>query len=186
MSDTEQSTAAPVGLQLAREWPTVMVVGIVTAILGVIVISWPSQTLTVLSILFGIQLVVFGIFRLVSAFAADTRSPGVAAFVGIVGIIAGIVVLRHPFETVALLAVLLGVVWIIGGVIDVIEAIADSSRDHRMLHAVGGLLSIAAGVIVVSWPAPTVTVIAWIGGLYLIIAGLFIVVQAFSLRNLAK
>ena len=50
----------------------------------------------------------------------------------------------------------------------------------------GGLLSIAAGVIVVAWPAPTVTVVAWISGFYLIVFGLFICFSAFHLRKLTK
>jgi uncharacterized membrane protein HdeD (DUF308 family) len=50
----------------------------------------------------------------------------------------------------------------------------------------GGLLSIAAGIVVVAWPAPTVTVIAWISGLYLITFGLFLCVSAFQLRRLTK
>jgi uncharacterized membrane protein HdeD (DUF308 family) len=87
---------------------------------------------------------------------------------------------------VAVLAVLLGVVWIIGGIIELIGSIADSSRDRRWLGVFGGLLSIAAGIVVVAWPAPTVTVIAWIAGLYLITFGLFLCVSAFQLRRLTS
>jgi uncharacterized membrane protein HdeD (DUF308 family) len=122
----------------------------------------------------------------VSAFAHDTTSPGWTGFVGILGIIIGIVVLRNPFETVAVLAALLGVVWIIGGIIQVIGSIADRSADHRWLGALGGLLSVVAGIVVVSWPAPTVTVIAWISGIYLIVFGLFLCVSAFQLRSYTK
>jgi uncharacterized membrane protein HdeD (DUF308 family) len=173
------------GLAFAREWPSVLFLGILTIVLGAVVLIWPSQTLTVLSILLGIQLVFFGLFRLISAFSADTASPGLSGFVGILAIIGGIVVLRNPFETVAVLATILGAVWIITGAIDVIEALANKREGHRMLLALTGLLSVAAGVIVVSWPAPTITVLAWIAGLYLVIFGLFICATAFSLRHMA-
>ncbi len=176
----------PVGLRLAREWPTVMMIGLITLALGIVVIAWPQQTLVVVSILLGIQLVIFGVFRLISAFATDAISPGLQGFVGILSIIAGVIVLRNPFETVEVLAVVLGVVWIVGGSIDVIGSIADRSMEHRGWLAFGGLISIAAGIVVVSWPAPTVTVIAWIAGLYLIIFGLFICVDAWQLRRLTK
>ena len=173
------------GLAFAREWPTVLFLGILTIGLGVVVLVWPSQTLTVLSILLGIQLVFFGLFRLISAFSHDTASPGFAGFIGILAMIGGIIVLRNPFETVAVLATILGAVWIITGSIDVIEALANKTEGSRMLLALGGLLSVAAGVVIVSWPAPTVTVIAWIAGLYLVIFGLFITASAFSLKHLA-
>jgi uncharacterized membrane protein HdeD (DUF308 family) len=183
-NDTDLETGYP-GLALAREWPTVLFIGILTIVLGVVILVWPSQTLLVLSILLGIQLLLFGLFRLISAFSSDTESQGLAAFVGIIAMIGGIIVLRNPFETVEVLATILGVVWIITGSIDVIEALAHKREGSRLLLALTGLLSLAAGVIVVAWPAPTLTVLAWIAGLYLVIFGLFISANAFSLRHMA-
>lgn len=46
------------------------------------------------------------------------------------------------------------------------------------------MLSLAAGITVVSWPAPSITVIAWVAGLYLAIVGLVISFMAFRLRSL--
>lgn len=186
MSSTIESGTGLEGLRLAREWPAVFVMGLITLALGVVVIAWPQETLKVISVLIGLQILVYGIYGLVSAFARDAISPGWTGFVGILGIIIGIVVLRNPFETVAVLAALLGVVWIIGGIIEVIGSIADGGAEHRWLGVLGGLLSIAAGIVVVSWPAPTVTVVAWISGLYLIVFGLFLCVSAFQLRSLTK
>ena len=176
----------PSSMAMAREWPTVMAVGILTGVLGGIILAWPSETLTVLAVILGIQLIVFGLFRLISAFSSDTTAPGLTGFVGLVGMVAGIVVVRHPFETVTVLAVILGVVWIVGGAIDIISSIADSSLEHRGWQAVGGLLSLAAGIVVVAWPEPTVTVVAWIAGLYLVIYGIFIFFSAFALRKAAE
>jgi uncharacterized membrane protein HdeD (DUF308 family) len=78
------------------------------------------------------------------------------------------------------------VVWIIAGSIELLGAMADRSLEHRGMTALGGLLSIGVGVVVVAWPAPTVTVVAWISGLYLIVFGLFIFVIAFQLRSVSK
>ena len=97
MSDTKETDAGVAGLQMAREWPAVMVIGLITLVLGIIVISWPQETLTVISILIGLQLVIFGVYRLIGIFSHDATSRGLMAFVGVVGIIAGIIVLRHPF-----------------------------------------------------------------------------------------
>ena len=186
MTDTMKTDPAPTGLQHARDWPAVFMIGLITLGLGIVVIAWPKQTLAVISIVIGLQILLYGIYRLVSAFADVTVSPGITAFVGIVGIVVGIIVLRHPFKTVAVLAVLLGVVWIIAGSIELLGAMADRSLEHRGITALGGLLSIGVGVVVVVWPAPTVTVVAWISGLYLIAFGLFICVMAFSLRSVSK
>lgn len=124
-----------------------------------------NETPTVLSVLFGIQLLLFGLFRFISAFVADTLAPGLVGFVGLVGIVAGVLVRRHPFETVAVLATLLGVVWIVTGAIDVMSGITDNSLTDRGLVALAGIVSIRAGVVVVAWPSPTITAIAWVAGL---------------------
>ena len=176
----------PTALLIARQWSAILVIGILTVAIGAAVIAWPSETLTVLSVLLGIQLLVFGLFRLVGAFADNVNSPGFVGFIGILGILAGVIVLRNPFETVTVLVTVLGAVWIVTGVIEVIDAIANKYADGRGWMALAGLVSIAAGAVIVAWPAPTVTVVAWIAGFYLIVFGLFICASAFSMRSLTK
>lgn len=173
-------------MAVAREWPAIATIGVLTVVLGGIVIAWPDTTLKVLSVLLGIQLLIFGLYRLVRAFAEDTVSKGLSGFVGVLGLIAGVVVIRNPFETVEVLAVILGVLWIVAGAIDLIGSLADSTLPERGWIAIGGALSILAGIVVVGWPGPTVLVLAWIAGLYLIVLGLFLIVSSLSLRNLAK
>jgi uncharacterized membrane protein HdeD (DUF308 family) len=130
--------------------------------------------------------VLFGLFRLISAFADDALAPGISALVGILAMIVGVVILRNPFETVVVLATLLGVVWIIIGAIDVLSAIADSSLSDRWLVALVGLISVVAGIVVVAWPEPSITVVAVIAGIYLIVFGMLLAIQAFRLRTIAK
>ena len=185
-STDESSQPGPLYLQVAREWPAVMVLGVVTIILGIVVIAWPKETLTVLSILLGIHLVIFGLFRLISAFASDNRAPGLSAVVGIIGILLGIVILRNPFETVEVLATILGVIWVITGLIDLIDAIAGTTRRGRGWQAFGGVLSLAAGVLILVWPAPTLAVIAWIAGFYLIVFGIMLCFSSWEMRRMTK
>ncbi|NKB40165.1 MAG: hypothetical protein GKR86_03750 [Ilumatobacter sp.] len=186
MTQEMETQPGPTTLLLAREWSAILVIGILTVALGAIILAWPSQTLAVLSVLLGIQLLVFGVFRLIGAFADNVVSPGFVGFIGILGMIAGVVVLRHPFETVTVLATILGAVWIVTGVIEIIDAIANKYVDGRGWLALAGLLSIAAGSVIVAWPEPTVTVVAWIAGFYLIVFGLFISASAFSIRSLTQ
>jgi uncharacterized membrane protein HdeD (DUF308 family) len=183
---SNDTATTPYGVSLAREWSTVLFVGIVTIVLGIVVLVWPQETLVVLAVLFGIQLLLFGLFRLIHAFSDDVSSRGLLGFVGLLAMIAGVIILRHPFDSVAVLATILGVVWIVAGSVDVIGALADSTIGHRWMQGIAGLLSVAAGIIVVAWPEPTITVIAWIGGLYLVIFGLFLSASAFSLRSVNK
>ena len=174
------------GLALARNWAGVLFVAIVTAIVGVVVLVWPDKSLTVLSVLLGIHLLLFGLFRLIEAFSSETASPGLTGFVGVVALLAGVVVVRNPFETITVLAVILAAAWIVIGAIDLMSAITDSSLPDRWLTALFGLVSIVAGIVVISWPEPSVTVIAWIAGLYLLVVGVLLALLAFRLRSIAE
>ncbi len=181
---TETTEIEITGLAIAKAWPVAMLMGLITLALGVIVMSWPQETLVVLSVLLGLQLLIGGVYGFISAFATDAVSPGWQGVIGVLGVIAGIVVLRNPFETVEVLVVLLGIVWILSGLLDIVSSIADRQLPYRGLLAVRGLVSLAAGVVVVAWPAPTVTVVAWIAGFYLIVYGLVFCVEAWQLRRL--
>lgn len=184
--DTRDDDTNPLDLALASTWPVAMFVGVVTTVIGAMVVAWPDGTLKVLSILFGIQLLLFGLFRLISAFSSDSPAPGLVGFIGVIGMMAGIVVLRNPIETIAVLATVLGLVWVVGGSIELISSIADSSMRDRGLVAFGAVITVVAGVVVLAWPAPTLTVIAWIAGIYLIVFGLMICYTAFRLRGIER
>jgi hypothetical protein len=43
-------------------------------------VAWPGATLLVIAVLFGVQLVIAGIFRFVVAFAADDTGGGTRAY----------------------------------------------------------------------------------------------------------
>ena len=185
-SETAEQRAF-VDLAVASGWSAAIFIGLITIGLGVVVLVWPGQTLAVISVLLGIQLLLFGLFRLISAFSGSALiSPLLMAFIGIIGMVVGIAVIRHPFTTVAVLATLLGIVWIVGGAVDVIASIAGPEAPNRGFTAFGGILSVLAGIIVVSWPEPTAKVIAWIGGIYLVAIGIMFIVAAFQMRKIAN
>ena len=185
-ASTHDSDGSSLPISMATDWTASLVIGLVTAVMGIIVLVWPSETLVVVSVLFGIQLIVFGVYRLIRAFADDVPNAGLLGFVGIIGILAGVIVLRHPFETVAFLAIVLGAVWIVFGSIDIIGAMADRDTSDRWWSALFGLVTLAAGVVVVAWPDITVTVIAWIAGLYLTVAGVLMVVVSVQARRAGR
>jgi len=62
---------ADVLARVGRHWGWMMAFGIISLLAGVAVLVWPGRTLIVVAVLFGIQLVVTGIFRFVAAFASD-------------------------------------------------------------------------------------------------------------------
>lgn len=63
-------------VRLGRAWGWFALFGVVAVAAGIIALVWPGPTLLVLAVVFGVQLVVSGIFRLVAA--VPTTTPAAA------------------------------------------------------------------------------------------------------------
>lgn len=71
---------------IGRHWGWVLLFGIVTVLAGVTVLVWPGRTIVVVAVLFGIQLVVAGFFRFVSAFAIEDVTGGTRVLLALLGV----------------------------------------------------------------------------------------------------
>jgi uncharacterized membrane protein HdeD (DUF308 family) len=63
----------------------VLVFGVVTVLAGLFALAWPGRTIQVIAVLFGLQLVVAGIFRFVAALATDDESGGTRVLLALPG-----------------------------------------------------------------------------------------------------
>ena len=133
--------------RVGRHWGWALAFGIITVLVGVLVLVWPGRTLIVVAVLFGIQLVVMGIFRFASAFgsqlSAGTRV--LFALLGVLSLIVGLYALRHVLITLLALALLLGIFWIVSGAVELFNALSTA----RCTAAAGPLPRAFSA----SWPA---------------------------------
>ena len=162
--------------------------GIVTLILGVLVVIQPKDTIYAFAILLGIWLFVAGLFRIVMAIADHEDTGGtrwLMAFLGLLSVIIGILFLRHTEETVTTLAFLIGLFWVVGGIIEFFTAYSDHGSPARGWRIGMGVLAFAAGVVTLVWPHLTLGVLAVIMGIWLIIYGVLEIVLSLQLRHLA-
>jgi uncharacterized membrane protein HdeD (DUF308 family) len=170
-----------------RSWGWILGFGIVTTTLGVLIVAWPSETVLVVAVLFGLELFISGIFRLVTAFTSSGEGHRVAyTLVGILAILVGVLVLRHTFQTVALLGLILGLFWVIAGVMDFFAGIFVRDMPRRGWTIFEGVLAFVAGIIVLMQPHLTLSVLAWVLGIWLIVYGLMEIVASFSIRKFER
>jgi uncharacterized membrane protein HdeD (DUF308 family) len=99
---------------------------------GIVVLVWPDITLWALAVLAGIAFLLAGLVRIALAFA-DRSAPDFALQLGIgaLGVVLGIAVLVWPDATLVVLAFLLGIKFIVTGVI----AIGVGWQLHRLARA---------------------------------------------------
>jgi uncharacterized membrane protein HdeD (DUF308 family) len=181
----EQETAAA----WASGWQVVMLVAVLTLAVGVILLVWPHATLVVVAALIGAALLVTGLFRLISGFTAHGVSGGTRAayvIIGLLATLAGLYCLRHLSVTVVLVAFIVGVFWTLHGIVDLAVAATSGPGTGRGLRAFSGVLSLAAGLIVMFWPSISLSILLWVMGIWLLAYGLMLGVMAVQIRHIAK
>lgn len=174
--------------QVGRHWGWVLAYGILTLLAGVAVLAWPSETLLVIAVLFGVQLIISGIFRFVGALASDDLTGGtrvMLALLGVLSIIIGLWAVRHAVLTLVALIVFLGIFWVINGLIEIFAAISHRDMPDRGWSVLMGVLSAIAGIIVLAYPGLTLVGLAVILGIWLLVFGILEIMAAFRLRKLA-
>ncbi|GLY65222.1 hypothetical protein Atai01_18410 [Amycolatopsis taiwanensis] len=151
--------------------------GFLTLAAGVIVLVWPGPALLVLAIVLGIELLVAGVFWLVSGFSTPGTGIGVlAAMTGVLGILIGLLVVSRPAQAIAGLALLLGLYWTVAGLLHIVHAIRGDTPARGWMIA-GGVVSAAAGILVLVYPGPSVLVLTLVFGIQLILYGAFLVME---------
>jgi uncharacterized membrane protein HdeD (DUF308 family) len=146
---------ADVLARVGRHWDWMMTFGVISLLAGVAVLAWPGRTLIVVAVLFGIQLVVTGIFRFVAAFASEDLTGGTRVLLvvlGVLSLVIGLYAVRHVLVTLLALALLLGIYWIINGAVELFMALSARGVPGRGGTGVMGAISVVAGLLVLVYP----------------------------------
>jgi uncharacterized membrane protein HdeD (DUF308 family) len=171
-----------------HSWPAVAICGLGLIALGIILLVWPHASLTVVAILIGAALLVSGLVRLWEGFTASQASGGMRAayvVIGLLAVLAGLYCLRHHALSLFLVAFVTGVYFIAHGIADL--GVALSARvPGRGLRGLLGVFSLAAGIIMVVWPAITLVLLLTIVAAWLLFYGLVLAGLAFSLFRVGR
>lgn len=155
--------------------------------LGLLLLFWPYASLVVTAVLLGIALLATGVLRLVHAVTADRlvgAHRSAHLLIGILAVLAGIYCLGDIAGTVILLSLVVGLFWVMHGLVDLVAA--GRPGPGRALTGITGGLSLLAGLIVIFWPAITVPVMVAVMGAWLACYGLLLVVTLLYLRHVAR
>jgi uncharacterized membrane protein HdeD (DUF308 family) len=183
-------TSRPVSYLMHRIWSSAMVSGLLAVILGMVILVWPGPSIEVASGVFGGYLVVSGVALTVLASSLPTSVAGrLLNFVsGVASVILGILAFRHFGEGYAtlLLAIWIGIGFIIRGVSALATAIADKQLPGRGWAIFFGIVSTIAGVVVLAFPFDSIVTLAFVVGIWLIVLGVTEVVSGFGMRSDVK
>lgn len=189
MATQTQIDTSPFAAIAQKSWQVLLGVGLAEAVLGVIVLVWPGQTLSLVATLFGLFLIFSGIAECVLGISTPAMSGGyrfLNIITGVLSFILGVMCFRSELGSIALLGVWIGVGWIMTGFSRVFTFSSLPSMPGRGWAIAASVLSIIAGMIMVIYPISSVATLALFGGVSLAVIGLVHVFQAFQWRHTVK
>ncbi|UXY25720.1 HdeD family acid-resistance protein [Streptomyces sp. HUAS TT20] len=168
---------------LGASWGWALASALVTLIPGIVILVWPHGTLHVVAVVIGLYLLVSGVLRFVAAFAREAQGERFArVLLATLFVVAGVLCLRHPLQTIAALSLIVGVAWLVSGMLTLYTAVAVRDLPHRGVLAGVGALGVVAGIVVLALPTESAVVLTRLLGLWLVLLGLADLVMAFALR----
>ena len=170
--------------QIGRNWWLFVLLGAVCLITGILAMVWPGITLLTLGILLGIYLIVSAILEIIDAIVGEPGGRALSAILGIVSLIAGLICIRRPGESLLAIVIVAGVYLIAEGVIRVIRAF--SGPGSRLWPVLLGLLDVAAGIVIMAWPDIGLVTLAIFFAATMVVRGVFAIVVGFKLRSAAR
>ena len=174
-------TATPVP-PIRTNWWLFLIMGLVSAIAGVLAIFYPDLTLLAIGIFAGISLLFIGALDLVEAIAGEPESRALSAILGVLTLLAGLVCLRRPGESLLALVIVLGIYLVIAGIVRFVRSFA-SLEDRALLMGLA-ILDVILGVLILALPGLSLATLAVFFGISLLARGVFAIVLAFRLRSL--
>jgi uncharacterized membrane protein HdeD (DUF308 family) len=169
---------------LASLWWIFLAHGALALVAGILLLVWPDRTLLLIGVILGVYLVLVGVLEIVRALTVPDRltmERVPAAVVGLLAVGAGTIAIARPESSVLAVALAAGIYLIVAGLAAGVTAIREPGA--RVPRAVFALINLAGGILVVAWPDVTVTVVAVVVGIALLVRGIAEIVFSVSLAR---
>jgi uncharacterized membrane protein HdeD (DUF308 family) len=167
---------------LARSWWIAVVLGVLSIVAGAIVLARPDHSLRALAVIIGIFILIDGVVEVYWAIADGVESHATAALLGILNVVVGVLLIRHPIAGVQAVALFVGIWLIAVGVVRAVLAFGiPGGRLGRLLIAA---VEILAGIVIVASPDIGYATLTLLVGFSFIANGIAMIVAGLLLRML--
>jgi uncharacterized membrane protein HdeD (DUF308 family) len=172
---------------IGRIWWLLLFGGIISLVVGIVIISWPTPTVIVVAVLFAIYLIISGIFEIVRSFASGLTggTRALLLITGVLSVILGIFAIRSAADNaVDLLGIFVGIAFLFRGFASLFMGF--DSKEGRGWNIFFGIIMLVGGVVILVQPALALTTLAWVVGIWLVLIGLYEIIASFIVRSRTK
>jgi uncharacterized membrane protein HdeD (DUF308 family) len=169
---------------LGTKWWLIVLLGAGCLVIGVLALVWPDKTLLTIGLLTGIYLIFAAIMELLDAIAGPPHGRAFSAIVGVLALIAGLICLRRPGESLIALILVLGAFLIAEGVFGLVRAFAEDGGGWA--GALRPAFDVLAGIVILAWPKLGLGTLAILFGIVMLVRGAFTIYLGVKLRELHR
>ena len=163
-------------------WWVFLLQGFAGIIIGLMLITEPGATLVALTTVLGFYWLITGVLALVQVFV-DRATPWIwSLLAGLVGILAGLFVLRHPLVAAltvpTVLIIILGIQGLVIGAVQIIGGFKGGGIGPFIL----GAINVLVGILLLGSPVAAALAVPLVFGVLLLIQGAGLMILAFRVR----
>src|SRR5215469_6557730 len=165
---------------------SLILLGILAVIIGIIAFAWPGVTVYALVILFAVYAFIDAGLEAMRAFSSRTAGPVFGhLLLGLISLAAGVVAVVWPAPTALVLVLVIGLWAVVGGIVEVINGFGSGeTAGTRALYIVTGLVAVAFGILLFARPGVGAITLALLFGLFSLVYGISRITLGAHLRQL--
>lgn len=169
-------------------WKSVLLSGILSLILGILVLTQPGASIVVAAIFFGAYLLVSGISQVFHAFTLHISGGGRALLFisGAASLVLAVLCFRNIGNAVLFLAIWIGIGFIFRGVAEAASAISDEDTPGRWWMVFLGVVTVIAGIVLLAYPMSSLATLTFVVGIWLVVIGILEIITSFGIRKTGK
>ena len=168
--------------QRSSVWWVFLLQGFAGIILGLMLLTEPGATIVALTTVLGFYWLIVGLLALVQVFV-DRSTPWIwSLLTGVVGVLAGLFVLRHPLIAAltvpTVLVIILGVQGLVMGVLQIVGGFQGGGIGSLIL----GTINVLVGLLLLGSPVAAALAVPFVFGVLLLVQGVGLIILAFRVR----
>ena len=176
------TTVSAIEEPVSFPWWAILIQGIFSIIIGILLLAYPGATTLVIVQFIGIYWLITGIFSLVGIFM-DKAMWGWKLFAGVIGILAGLSIMRHPLWSTIMLPTVMVIFMGISGLFIGVAGLIGAFKGGGWAAGILGALSMLFGLILLGSPFIAALTLPWIYGVLGIVGGFSAIFAALRQRG---
>lgn len=166
---------------IATVWWIPLLLGLLSLVAGVIVLIKPSNSLKAITVVIGIFVLLDGIVQVYMGLRHRVENSTIVALIGVLDLIIGIILIRHPIAGVTAVALLIGIWLAAAGLLRLI--VAFESHGDRLGRILVGGIELLAGIVIIANPNIRLATLAVLVGIAFILNAIALIVLAIAMRG---